>query len=51
MVELMQAELKLLKTEFSRMNLKVIMDEIILGYIEGAMTTDGDSDIPATKLH
>lgn len=50
-VQLMKAELKFLANEYSRMNLKVVMNELILGYIEGAMTTDGESDIPAAQLH
>lgn len=48
---LMKAELKFLKNEFSRANLKVLMDELILGYIEGAMTTNGESDIQPAKFH
>lgn len=50
-VQLMSAELKFLKNEFSRANLKVVMDELILGYIEGAMATDGDSSLPTAQLH
>lgn len=49
--QLMKSELKLLANEYSRMNLKVVMNELILGYIEGAMTTDGNSSIPTAQLH
>lgn len=50
-VQLMSTELNFLKNEFSRANLKVVINELVLGYIEGAMTTDGDSGLPTAQIH